>query len=83
MTSYSAVNERIKRQYFAYLAKAQGHSEQTIDAVAKAISRFEAYTRYKDFKTFHIEQALSSAILVTNGATKPATCSARQRFMPP
>ena len=35
----------------------QGHSEQTIDAAAKAIARFEAYTRYKDFKAFHIEQA--------------------------
>jgi integrase len=57
MPSYNAANERIKRQYFAYLAEAQGHSEQTIDAVAKAIARFEAYTRYKDFKTFHIEQA--------------------------
>lgn len=57
MTSYNATNERMKRQYFAYLAEAQGHSEQTIDAVAKAISRFEAYTRYRDFKTFHIEQA--------------------------
>src|SRR5215203_1159806 len=57
MSSYNAANERMKRQYFAYLADAQGHSEQTIDAVAKAIARFEAYTRYKDFKTFHIEQA--------------------------
>jgi integrase len=57
MTRYNAANERMKRQYFAYLAEAQGHSEQTIDAVAKAIARFEAYTRYKDFKTFHIEQA--------------------------
>src|SRR5262249_7604683 len=57
MTSYNAANERIKRQYFAYLADAQGHSEQTIDAVAKAIARFEAYTRYKEFKAFHIEQA--------------------------
>ena len=56
MTSYSATNERIKRRYFAYLAEAQGHSEQSIDAVAKAISRFEAYTRYKDFRAFHIEQ---------------------------
>jgi integrase len=56
MTSYNAANERMKRQYFAYLAEAQGHTEQTIDA-AKAISRFEAYTRYRDFKTFHIEQA--------------------------
>jgi integrase len=57
MTGYNAANERMKRQYFAYLAEAQGHSEQSIDAVAKAISRFEAYTRYKDFKAFHIEQA--------------------------
>ena len=57
MPSYNAANERIKRQYFAYLAEAQGHSEQSIDAFAKAISRFEAYTRYKDFKAFHIEQA--------------------------
>ena len=59
MTSYNATNERMKRQYFAYLAEAQGHSEQTIDAVAKAIARFEAYTRYKDFKAFHVEQAKS------------------------
>jgi site-specific recombinase XerD len=57
MTNYNPANERIKRQYFAYLAEAQGHSEQTIDAVAKAIARFEAYTRHKDFKSFHIEQA--------------------------
>jgi integrase len=57
MTNYNAANERMKRQYFVYLAEAQGHSEQTIDAVAKAIARFEAYTRYKDFKAFHIEQA--------------------------
>ena len=57
MIGHNAANERIKRQYFAYLAEAQGHSEQTIDAVAKAIARFEAYTRYKDLKTFHIDQA--------------------------
>ena len=57
MTSHNAANERIKRQYFAYLREARGSSEQTIDAGAKAIARFEAYTRYKDFKAFHIEQA--------------------------
>ena len=33
------------------------HSEASIDSVAKAIARFEAYTRYKDFKAFHVEQA--------------------------
>ncbi len=57
MTSYNATNERIKRQYFAYLAEALGHSEQTIDAVAKAIARFEEYTKWRDFRKFHIEQA--------------------------
>src|SRR5215471_13101178 len=57
MKNHNATNERIKRRYFAYLAEAQGHSQQTIDSVAKAIARFEAFTRYKDFKSFHIEQA--------------------------
>src|SRR5215471_2427949 len=57
MTSHSAANERIKRRYFTYLAEALGHSEQTIDAVAKAIARFEQYTKWRDFKKFHIEQA--------------------------
>jgi integrase len=57
MTSHNAANERMKRQYFAYLAEAVGHNDQTIDAVAKAIARFEAYTRYKAFKAFRIEQA--------------------------
>src|SRR5690348_16539346 len=57
MTNYNAANERMKRQYFAYLGEAQGHGVAAIDAAAKAIARFEAYTRYKDFKAFHIEQA--------------------------
>jgi len=57
MTSHNAANERVKRQYFTYLAEAVGHNDQTIDAVAKAIARFEAYTRYKPFKAFRIEQA--------------------------
>jgi integrase len=57
VTNHNPANERNKRQYFVYLAEAQGYSEQSIDAVAKAIARFEVYTRYKDFKAFHIEQA--------------------------
>jgi site-specific recombinase XerD len=57
MTSHNTANERIKRQYFAYLREALGHSEQSIDAAANAISRFETYARQKDFKAFHIEQA--------------------------
>jgi len=53
MRNHNPTNERIKRGY----GEAQGHSEATIDAIAKAIARFEAFTRYKDFKSFHIEQA--------------------------
>lgn len=57
MTKYNPENERIKRKYFAYLKAAKRHSEPTVDAAAKALSRFEEYTRYRDFKRFHYEQA--------------------------
>ena len=59
MTSHNASNERVKRQYFAYLKEAQRHSEATVDAVAKALARFEVYTKFRDFKVFHFEQAIS------------------------
>jgi hypothetical protein len=57
MRIHSPQNERIKRAYFTYLAEAKGFSEATIDGVAKALNRFETYTRFRDFKAFHIEQA--------------------------
>jgi integrase len=57
MVTHNAQNERIKRAYFTYLAEAKGFSEDTLDGVAKALNRFETYTRFRDFKAFHIEQA--------------------------
>lgn len=57
--THNADNERVKRRYFAFLRNAKGRSEPTIDAVAKALSRFEEYTGYKDFKTFRSEQAVA------------------------
>lgn len=59
MTKHNPENERIKRKYFAYLKEAMRNSEQTVDAAAKALSRFEEYTRHKDFKAFHFEQAIA------------------------
>src|SRR5271170_5483038 len=59
MTKHSAKNERIKRQYFAFLKDAKGNSEPTVDAAAKAIARFEVYTKQRDFKQFHVEQAMA------------------------
>ena len=59
MTKHNANNERIKRKYFAYLKEAKRHSEPTVDASAKALNRFEVYTKHRDFKTFHFEQAIA------------------------
>jgi len=59
MTKHNTENERIKRKYFAYLKEAMRNSEATVDAAAKALSRFEAHTKYKDFKAFHYEQAIA------------------------
>lgn len=56
MQNASAVNERIKREYFIFLKEAKGRTEASIDGVAKALNRFETYTRFRDFKAFHIEQ---------------------------
>jgi len=57
MRTHSPKNERTKRAYFTYLAEAKGFSEPSIDAVAKALNRFESYTKFRDFSAFHIEQA--------------------------
>jgi integrase len=41
------------------LKEAKRHSEPTVDAAAKALSRFEEYTRHRSFKAFHFEQAVA------------------------
>ena len=57
MSKFHPKNERIKRRYCVYLRDAVGLSEQSIDAVAKALDRFESYTGHKDFAAYHFEQA--------------------------
>ena len=59
MAQHNADNERIKRRYFTFLKEAKRHSEPTVDASAKALNRFEVYTRHRDFRAFHIEQAIA------------------------
>ncbi len=58
MIKHNANNERIKRQYFIFLKEARRQNEVSVDGVAKSISRFESYTKYRDFKAFHFEQAV-------------------------
>src|SRR5262249_28082970 len=57
MKMHNPQNERIKRAYFSWLMHAKGYSDATVDGVAKALNRFESYTKFRDFKSFHIEQA--------------------------
>ena len=59
MTKHNANNERVKRQYFIYLKEAKRHSEPTVDAVAKALARFETDIKHRDFKLFRPQQAVA------------------------
>ncbi len=55
---HNAKNERIKRKYLVFLKEAKQQNESSVDAVAKALSRFEEYTKFRNFKAFHFEQAV-------------------------
>jgi integrase len=57
MPKYSANNERIKRVYVEWRRNCRGCSEATLDADLAAIRDFEVYTKFRDFKAFHIKQA--------------------------
>jgi len=59
MAKHNGANARIKREYFTYLKEAQRRDEASIDAVAKALARFEEANGHKDFKTFHRAQAVA------------------------
>lgn len=72
MRKHHPKNERIKRQYLAYLEEAKRMSVKSTDQVAAAIAAFEASTGYKDFAQFHIEQARKFKRDLGN-ATNPKT----------
>jgi len=56
---YNSDNERIKRRYFTFMKEAKRQDEASIDAIAKALNRFETYSNFRDFKTFHHQQAVN------------------------
>ena len=66
MSKHNPVNERIKHKYFKFMREAKGQNDSTIDGIAKAIKRFEIYTKHIDFKKFHFEKAVGF---------KPRLCS--------
>jgi site-specific recombinase XerD len=57
MIKRNGANERIKRRYLQHLKETKGRDEASLDAVAKAIARFEDHAKNRDFKKFHVEQA--------------------------
>jgi len=58
MLKHNAENERAKRKYLIFLKEAKRQDESSLDTVAMALSRFEKYTKFKNFKAFHFEQAI-------------------------
>ena len=58
MLKHNPENVRIKRKYLIFLKEAKRQNEASIDAVAKALSRFEEYNKYCDLKKFHHQQAV-------------------------
>lgn len=91
MAKHNPANARIKREYFTYLKEAKRRDEASIDAVAKALARFEEENGHKDFKSFHKQQAvafkrkLDEATAIKTGkplsrATVHSTLSALRAF---
>ena len=58
MQTHPPENERIKRAYLMYLKEARRLGEHSIDSAAASLAKFEAYTKHRDFRKFHIEQAI-------------------------
>jgi len=66
MNKHNPNNVRITRKYCIFLKEAKRQDESSIDGVAKAINRFEQYTKFKDFKLFHHQQGVGFKKHLTN-----------------
>jgi integrase/recombinase XerD len=72
MKTHDPQNERLKRRYLTFLKEARRRSEASVDVVASALHRFERYTKYRDFRKFHIQQAIgfkADLVKTTNART--------------
>jgi integrase len=54
----NAGNEKIKIKYFEFLKESQGFSESTLNAVKKAIYRYEEFSGFEDYKKFNKKRAI-------------------------
>ena len=87
MRKFNAKNERLKRRYVQYLQEAKGQDEKSLDKVRAALVKFEESTKFKSFKSFHIEQtrqfkdALSRAKTANGKPLAVATTDATLRLV--
>lgn len=51
-------NEKIKHKYFHFLQESQGFSKGTIEAIKKAIYRYEEFSDFEDFGKFNKKRAI-------------------------
>jgi integrase len=59
MRRHHPENERIKREYVGYLEQAKRMSPSSVAQATAAIALFEQSTNFKDFRKFHIAQAVA------------------------
>lgn len=59
MTKFNATNERIKRKYLEWEKEANGKSNSTITNIQNYLYLYEELTRFKDFKLFNKNDAIS------------------------
>ena len=55
----NATNERVKHRYFDYLREARQLGSHSVDQAAKALDRFEEFTKRRSFREFRTEQAVA------------------------
>lgn len=59
MRKHHPNNERVKHEYLTFLEQAKRMSTSTVDQVAASLALFEESTGWKDFRTFHRNQAIA------------------------
>ena len=57
MNEIKAKNEKVKRKFFAHLKGAEGFSEKTVEAIEKAIWKYEEFSGDEDFAAFSDQKA--------------------------
>jgi site-specific recombinase XerD len=78
LNQVNPANERIKRRYFHELTEADGLARVTVDHSARAISDYERFTGWADFKSFRSEDAIAyRKHLLTGGGKRSSELSSR------